>query len=200
MNDHFLSFSFVLVLVITTLFLFGGGLLPEEAEALEVFVKANLARSLLHDILFVPLADLLVLLRLENGQLLLLDPLGIEICLPDWSLLLKGVVDLNSLALVVLLKSKGFWLFRLLLSWLLGRCIGSSLSLRLGFLSSLLDVLVLVEFVLDVADVSPSSAFLARLVPEIRKMDTLCQFHSFYRGSVHLRASWPEEWEELCCF
>lgn len=62
MNDHFLSFSFVLVFVITTLFLFWGGLLPKEAESLQVLVKANSARSLLDDILSIPLTDLLVLL------------------------------------------------------------------------------------------------------------------------------------------
>lgn len=43
MDDDFLSFSFVVVLVITTLFLFGGGLLAEEAEALEVLIKPDLA-------------------------------------------------------------------------------------------------------------------------------------------------------------
>lgn len=91
-------------------------------------------------------------------------------------------------------------LFGLLLSWLLGGSITGSIGLGLAFFGSLLDVLVLVEFVLDVADVSPSSTLLARLVPKLRKIVTLCQFHSFDRGSVLLRASWPEVWEELCCF
>lgn len=91
-------------------------------------------------------------------------------------------------------------LFGLLLSWLLGGSISGSFGLGLAFFGSLFDVLVLVEFVLDVADVSPSSTLLARLVPKLRKIVTLCQFHSFDRGSVLLQASWPEVWEELCCF
>lgn len=200
MNDHFLSFSFVLVLVITTLFLFGGSLLPEEAESLEVLVKANSARSLLHDILPVPFADLLVFLGLENSQLFLFDPLGIELCLLDWNLLFKGVVDLNSLVFVVLLKSNSLWFFRLLLNWLFGRCFSGSFGLRLIFFGSLFDVLVLVEFVLDVADVSPSSAFLTRLISKIKKIVTLFRFHSFDRGSVLIRVSWPEELEGRGCF
>ena len=199
-DDYFLSFSFVVVLVIATLFLFGGGLLAEEAEALEVLVKANLAWSLLHDILFVSLADLLVLLWLEDGQLLLLDPLSIEFRLLDWSLLLEVIADLNSLALVVLLEGRSLRFFDLLLDWLFGGCINGSFGLRLCFFGSLFDVLVLVELVLDVADVSPSSTFLARLVAKLTKIVTLCQFHSCDRGSVPLRASWIEVWEELCCF
>ena len=65
--------------------------------------------------------------------------------------------------------------------------------MRLIFFGSLFDILVLVEFVLDVAEVSPSSAFLAWLISKIKKMVTLFQFHSFDQGNAHPRVSWSEE-------
>jgi hypothetical protein len=144
--------------------------LPEEAQSLQVLVEAHSAGSELHHVLTVALADLLVLLRLQHSQLLLLYPLRIHVLLGR-SLLLVSGVDLHALTLVVLLQGRGLGLFRLLLS---GGLLDWSLALDglLGFsgrfLWSILDVLVAVELVLDVADVAPSSALLSRLIADLR--------------------------------
>jgi hypothetical protein len=144
--------------------------LPEEAQSLQVLVEAHSAGSELHHVLTVALADLLVLLLLQHSQLLLLYPLRIHVLLGR-SLLLVSGVDLHALTLVVLLQGRGLGLFRLLLS---GGLLDWSLALDglLGFsgrfLWSILDVLVAVELVLDVADVAPSSALLSRLIADLR--------------------------------
>lgn len=165
-----LSLSSVLVLVLTALLVLLLSL-GEEAESLKVLVKANTAGRELDDVLGIALADLLVLLGLEDDQLLLLDPFGVQLSLLDGGLLLEGAGNLNTLALVVLLESGGFGLDGLLLDNGLDN--GGGLSLSRDFLSLLSgldgafsDVFVLLELILEVSDVAPSSSFLSGPVAE----------------------------------
>lgn len=141
--------------------------LGAEAQALEVLVEADPRRGLLDDVLGVALADLLVLLGLEHGELLLLEPVGADLRLLGRRLLLVGAGHLHALVLVVLREGGclGLLGLDLLGLGLFGLPLNSSLGLRLG-LVSLLDVLVLLEFVLEVSDLSPASAFLAGPVAE----------------------------------
>lgn len=165
-----LSLSSVLVLVLTTflLLLLSPG---EEAESLQVLVEADTAGRELDDVLSITLADLLVLLGFEDGQFLLLDPFGVQLSLLDGGLFLEGVGDLNTLALVVLLQSRGFGLDGLCLDNGFDNSGGLSLSrdflsLLSGLDGAFLDVLVLLELILEVSDVAPSSSFLSGSVAE----------------------------------
>lgn len=160
--DDLLALALVLVAVLASLL--GLALsLVEESESLQVLVKTNTTRSVLDHILAIALADLLALLGIKNNQLLLLNPLGIHLTCLLHLLLLIGGRHLQTLALVVLFQSQGLRLFGLLLG---GRLFTLGLSTRFfgSFFRGLLDVLILVELVLDVADISPSSTLLARLV------------------------------------
>jgi hypothetical protein len=165
-----LSLSSVLVLVLTAFLLLLLSL-GEEAESLQVLVKADTAGREFDNVLGIALADLLVLLGFEDGQLLLLDPFGVQLSHPHGSLLLEGVGNFNTLALVVLFQSGSFGLDGLLLDNRVGNSGG--LSLNRGLLSLLLrldgtflDVFVLLELILEVADVAPSSSFLSGSVAE----------------------------------
>jgi hypothetical protein len=159
--DDLLALALVLLAVVASLLRLALGL-AEEAEALQVLIETYPAGGVLDDILAVALTDLLVLLGVEDRQLLLLDPLGVHLRLLHL-LLLIGSRHLQALVLIVLLQSQGLRLFRLLLGgWLCG--LGLTSLLLSCFLGSLFDVLILVELVLDVADVAPSATLLAGLV------------------------------------
>lgn len=140
-------------------------LLIEETEAFQVLIEAHSAGCEFYHVLAVALTELLVLLGLEDGQLLLLDPLGIELSLPGSSLLLVYVGHIHALALVVLLQSKSLWLFWFLLGRRLSLLVLGRLRLGLA-LGSFLDIFVLIELVLQVPHISPSAALLARLITE----------------------------------
>lgn len=95
---------------------------------------------------------LFVLFGLEDGQLFLLDPLSVDLAFLD-GLFLVGcdIAELDSLVAIVLVECDAlrlFWFF--LLSWLLSSVV-----------FSLLDVLLLVDLVVEVANTSVTSSFLA---------------------------------------
>lgn len=133
----------------------------EKSEALKILVKTHSGRSELDNILTVSFTELLVLLGFDDSQLLLLDPLSVEVDPSGHLLLLVDVRHLDTLALVVFFESECGGLFGLHLNW--GFRFFSRLS-SLGdlgglALGSFLNVFVFVELVLEVADVAPSSAF-----------------------------------------
>jgi hypothetical protein len=135
-----------------------GGLLSE-SEAFKVLIKSSSAGGELDDVLSISLAVLLVFLALKHNELFLLDPFSIDLSLLG-RLLLIDVIQLNTLVLVVFFKSEGFGLFGLGLLSFLSDCLNSRGLLSFG----LLDVFILVEIVLDVADVALASSFLTRLI------------------------------------
>ena len=169
--DDLLTLALVLVTVLTSLFRLTLSLI-EETETLQVLIKTNPTGCVLDHILAIALADFLALLGIEDGQLLLLDPLSIDFSRLLHLLLLVGGSHLQTLALVVLFQSQGLRFFGFLFSW---RLFGSRLSTRFlhSLLRSLFNVLIFVELVLDVSDISPSAALLPRLVSVSRIIYTL---------------------------
>ncbi len=140
-----------------SLFSLGLWWLSIEAEQLgvEVFSQTDLV-SVLSALLLACFLSFLfclfVLFGLEDGQLFLLDPLSVDLAFLD-GLFLGGcdIAELDSLVAIVLVESDALRLFWfLLLSWLLG-----------SVFFSLLDVLLLVDLVVEVANTSVASAFLA---------------------------------------
>lgn len=153
------ALALVIGLLVATLLLLAGGVgLLSESEAFKVLIKSSSAGRELDEVLGVPLAVLLVFLALKHDELLLLDPLSIDLS-SLVGLLLVDVVQFNTLVLIVLFKGEGLRLFGLGLLSFLSNCLNSR-----GLSFGLLDVFILVEIVLDVADVALASSFLAGLV------------------------------------
>lgn len=124
----------------------------------------------------VSLADLLVLFGFENNQFFLLDPFSIEVGPPNWGFLLIGVVDVNSLVLVIFLKSGGFGLNRLLLNnWLSGNLAFSNwcIGFRTGFFRTVLNIFFFLELILQVSDISPASSFFSGPIAELNHIYAL---------------------------
>ena len=155
--DDLLALSPILVSLSPLLPLGGPAAAVEETQSFEIFVEADPARAVLDDVLSVALADLLALLGVEHGQFLLLDPFGVDLGPPGLFLLVGGA-DFDALALVVLLEGERLGFFGLRLD---GGLFGVLCAFDRGgvFFGGFLDVLVLVELVLGVSDVAPSSAF-----------------------------------------
>jgi len=156
------------LLLLARFFLASGSFSFEKTEALQIFVETHSGRSELDNILTVSFTELLVLLGFDDGQLLLLDPLSVEVDPSGHFLLLVDVGHLDALAPVVFFESECGGLFGLHFNW--GFCFFSRLS-SLGdlgglALGSFLNVFVFVELVLEVADVAPSSAFFSGPVPK----------------------------------
>jgi len=137
----------------------------EESQSLEVLVESHPAGALLDHVLTVSLADLLALLCVEHRQFFLLDPFGIDLCPPGFALLVGGS-NFNAFVLVVLFEGEGlgFFGFGLSRDFLSCLCCPCCLCDRCVLFGCFLDVLVLVELVLDISDVAPSSSFLSGLV------------------------------------
>lgn len=143
--------------------------LSKETKSFQVLIQAHTARCELDHVLPITLADLLSLLGVQHYQLLLLNPLSIDLSLLGWGLLFVGCSYLDSLALVVFLKGQRLWLFWLLLSWGLfsrGLLVSRLFGLSGILFRSFLDVLVLVQLILDVANIAPSASLLARPITE----------------------------------
>ena len=140
-----------------SLFSFGLWWLSIEAEQLrvEVFSQTDFV-SVLSALLLASFLSFLfclfVLFGLEDGQLFLLDPLSVDLAFLD-GLFLVGcdIAELDSLVAIVLVECDALRLFGFfLLSWLLSSVV-----------FSLLDVLLLVDLVVEVANTSVTSSFLA---------------------------------------
>ena len=174
MDNNFLLLSFTFIFVLSIAFLFRFTLLlllffGEETQGLNVLIKTNFAGVELNEILRVSFAIFLIFFGFDKCQFFLFDPFSIDICFFS-NLLFKGVIDLNTLVLVVLFKSGSLRLFYLLLNGLL------SLNWNrfcLNFFRSLLDVFFGLEFILNVSNVSPSSAFFSLLIAMLKKNYTL---------------------------
>jgi hypothetical protein len=172
----FASVFWLLVVVLTSFFRFFLGLFSKEAKAFNVLIKSNTGVSELNNVLVVSFTELLVLFGFKNGQFLLLDPFSVELSLLHWSFALIGVADLNSLALVVLFKSKSCRLFGFLLSnnWLFWLGFFSwDLTLGSSLLRRLLDVFIFFELILHVTNVSPTSSFLSGFITKSKWIYTL---------------------------
>jgi hypothetical protein len=116
--------------------------------------------------LSVSFAQLFVFLRFNNNKLFFLDPFSIKLSLFIDSFFLISISDLNSLVLVVLLKSKSSGLFGLDFFDNWSRCFFSLRNSSSILFRCLLIVFVTLEFVLDVSNVSPSSSFFSDFIAE----------------------------------
>jgi hypothetical protein len=109
----------------------------------------------LGDVLFDGFLLSFIFFGFDKGQLLLLEPISIDLS-SDWDFFLDSGVDFNALALIVLGKSwflgflRLFLFLRDLFNW------GGSSDLLCGFF-----VFISVEFVSDVTNVSSSSTLLS---------------------------------------
>lgn len=130
--------------------------LLSESESSQVLIKADSCGREFDSTLSISFAVFLVLFGLQNCQLLFLDPLGIDVSSSGRGSLLEVIVELNSFVFIVLFKGQslgffGLGFFRHLFDW--------GLSLGLRFLRSLFNILILIEVILDVADISFASSF-----------------------------------------
>lgn len=153
-------FSLVISLITSAIFLFIlAGFASEPQNVLLILSHVqSLHGSLLDCLLPILLLLLLfVLLGLEQGELFFLNPIGIDFRLLDWSLGLNVVSKINALTFVVFIEGQFGWRYRLSFNRYFG-----SLLLLFNFLVflALFDVLLLIYFVLGVADVAISTSCL----------------------------------------
>lgn len=151
----------------TLLLLFFG----KETERLDILIKTNFAGIELNEILSVSFAIFLIFFGFDKSQFFLFNPFSIDIGSLS-NLLLEGLIDLNTLVLVVFFKSGSLRLFYFLLNGLLFFSLNWS-RLCFNFFRSLFNVFFGLELILDVSNISPSSAFFSWLIAILKKNYTL---------------------------
>ena len=143
----------------------------KETKRLNILIKTNFAGVELNEILSVSFAIFLIFFGFDKSQFFLFNPFSIDICSLS-NLLFKGLIDLNTLVLVVFFKSGSLRLFYLLLNGLLFFSLNWS-RWCLNFFRSLFNVFFGLELILDVSNISPSSAFFSWLIAMLKKNYTL---------------------------
>lgn len=139
-------------------------LLPK-AQLQKIVVESYLGWLELYNILSVSLTNLLVLFGLDQGQLLLFNPFSINLSPVD-NLLFINVSDLDSFALVVLIKRQflGLLYFNLSLYYYSGSLATLHLFTYLFILFWLLLVFLTIQFILHVANISSTPSLFSRPV------------------------------------
>lgn len=161
--DCYLGFGlaallFCIALGSSSLFSLLGGL-RAESKTLKVLIKTSPGDRLFDCILCLSFVLPLALFGFKDGQFFLLDPVSLNILFLDRTLLFESVVDINTFVSVVLFKSQSLRLLWLRFWDIVFSCyifVG-----QLGLLRLILDVLVLVELILDISNVSFSSSSLS---------------------------------------
>ena len=151
----------------TLLLLFFG----KETERLDILIKTNFAGIELNEILSVSFAIFLIFFGFDKSQFFLFNPFSIDIGSLS-NLLFESLIDLNTLVLIVFFKSGSLRLFYLLLNGLLFFSFNWS-RLCFNFFRSLFNVFFGFELILDVSNISPSSAFFSWLIAILKKKYTL---------------------------
>ena len=130
-----------------------------------IYIQTHLCLIDLKCLLIVSLQVLKILFALNHSQFLLLDPFSVDIALFSRTLSLSIIWQINTLCLIVFLKSKFFRFRCLFFYWsLLGSWFISGLD-RFSFLA-LLGILIWILLVFHVTDITVSSSSFSRSVSE----------------------------------
>ena len=147
-----------------------------ETKSSQIFIKLSSCIRELDRILsfLIVLTFSLVLLCLHNSEFFLLDPFSIHFTLLRRTFLLKSTRNIDTFVLVILLKSECFRFLRLwfLLNLFL-RFLLILISNRSIFLLSLLDILVFVQVILHISNISFTSTSFSWLISKLITCYTL---------------------------